>query len=113
MNILVTVDGQRVKVNQDQINFVEGSKRHVKFIFHLSKEWQNLALIAIFAQDGVAHSRPIENNCAFIPVEIKSGVCDLSLFGTAGSIMATTDHVRLFIQEDISNIKETNNIGGV
>lgn len=113
MEILITVDGQRVKVSQDQINLIEGSRHYVRFIFHLSKEWQNLALIAIFAQDGIAHPQPVKNNCVFIPAEIKKGVCDLSLFGTAGSIMATTDHVRLFIQEDISNIKETNNIGGV
>lgn len=100
MDILVTVEGQKMKLAACQSHCIAGSKSFVKFRFTLSEEWKNLAVCAVFEQGGKKVYQALSDGCAYLPNEITKGICNMGLLGFGGTITATTNLVRLIIEDD-------------
>lgn len=119
MDILVTVEGQKMKLASNQTHHIEGSSQFVKFIFNLSDEWSGLDSNVQFIQNGEAYGQKLDGSgnkkYAFLPNGIIEGECKMVLYGGDGTIRATTNYIPLSIGKDISalstlseNISRTN-----
>lgn len=106
MDILVIVDGQRLKLAANQSHHIEGSNQFVKFRFDLSDEWKGLATHVQFIQNGEAYGQILDgewnNKYAFLPNGIAEGECKMVLWGGNGDVRATTNYITLIIGKDIS-----------
>ena len=106
MDILVTVEGQKMKLASNQTHHIEGSSQFVKFIFDLSDEWVGLDSNVQFIQNGEAYGQKLDGSgnkkYAFLPNGITEGECKMVLYGGDGTIRATTNYIPLSIGKDIS-----------
>lgn len=106
MDILVTVEGQKMKIASNQTHHIEGSSQFVKFIFDLSDEWVGLDSNVQFIQNGEAYGQKLDGSgnkkYAFLPNGITEGECKMVLYGGDGTIRATTNYIPLSIGKDIS-----------
>lgn len=114
MNILVTVEGQKMRIATDQQRHIEGSKRFVRFRFDLSEEWHDMIIFANFVQGDKLYPVQLDSSaCAYLPSEVREGNCLLVLYGgtsgkqtsedDAGSVIkATTEPLFLDIGKDIT-----------
>ena len=90
--VYINVSGQRLSAAPSCGGFVDGSQRFVRFIFYLGEDWEGLTVAAQFAQSGTAYNVLLdEQNCAYLPPEIKEGTFSLTIRGTAGDVIATTN----------------------
>lgn len=102
MDILINVMNQKLKIATNMKNYVAGSQEFVRFIFNLPSEWDNLLTFAQFSQNGVSYNQYLdEDNSVYLPSEIVSGTCTLTLYGSGGNTIGTTDHLTLSIDENI------------
>ena len=102
MEIVVDVIGQRLRLPANLKDYVEGSQNFVQFKFEFSEEWDGLTVFAQFGQLGNYYNVYLDNNnSAYLPAEIVNGTCTLSLFGSYGNIVATTNHLSLRIDKGI------------
>lgn len=102
METLINVENQTLSMQTTPKDFVEGSQQYIKFKFDLQDEWQNLTVFAQFKQNGVAYNTYLDNNnCVFLPSEIGQGFCTLTLYGTKGNTIATTNYLNLRIDKNI------------
>jgi len=105
MDILVNVVNQKLKIATNLRSFVEGTQNFVHFVFNLPDEWLTLGYNKIFAQfiqNGTGYNTYLdENYSCYLPPEIVAGNCSLLLYGTAGSIRATTNAVVLTIDDNM------------
>ena len=106
MDILVTVEGQKMKLASNQTHHIEGSSQFVKFVFDLSDEWVGLDTNVQFIQNGEAYGQKLDGSgnkkYAFLPNGITEGECKMVLYGGDGTIRATTNYIPLSIGKDIS-----------
>ena len=114
MDILVTVEGQKMKIATNQRRYTEGSKQFVQFRFDLSEEWHDMIIFANFVQgDKLYPVRLNDSACAHLPSKVKEGNCLLVLYGgtsgkqtsenDAGSVIkATTEPLFLDIGKDVT-----------
>ncbi len=114
MDILVTVEGQKMKIATNQRRHIEGSKQFVRFRFDLSEEWRDMIIFANFVQGNVLYPVQLDSTaCAYLPSEVKEGNCLLVLYGgtsgkqtsenDAGSVIkATTEPLFLDIGKDVT-----------
>ena len=106
MDILVTVEGQKMKLASNQTHHIEGCSQFVKFIFNLSDEWSGLDSNVQFIQNGEAYGQKLDGSgnkkYAFLPNGIIEGECKMVLYGGDGTIRATTNYIPLSIGKDIS-----------
>lgn len=65
--------GRPPKIADDSIEFVQ-------LQFHLPEEWASLLLVAQFTQSETYNMLMTDDRC-FLPVELKAGLCKVSLFG--------------------------------
>ena len=109
MDILVTVEGQKMKLASNQTHHIEGSSQFVKFIFDLSDEWVGLDSNVQFIQNGEAYGQKLDGSgnkkYAFLPNGITEGECKMVLYGGDGTIRATTNYIPLSIGKDISALR--------
>ena len=109
MDILVTVEGQKMKLASNQTHHIEGSSQFVKFIFNLSDEWNGLDSNVQFIQNGEAYGQKLDGSgnkkYAFLPNGITEGECKMVLYGGDGTIRATTNYIPLSIGKDISALR--------
>ena len=90
--VYINVSGQKRSAAPSCGGFVDGSQRFVRFIFYLGEDWEGLTVAAQFAQSGTAYNVLLdEQNCAYLPPEIKEGTFSLTIRGTAGDVIATTN----------------------
>lgn len=90
--VYINVSGQKLSAAPSCGDFVDGSQRFVRFIFYLGEDWEGLTVAAQFAQSGTAYNVLLdEQNCAYLPPEIKEGTFSLTIRGTAGDVIATTN----------------------
>ena len=102
MEIIIDVVNQRLKLPTNLKDYVEGSQNFVYFVFKFDSEWDNLKTFAQFGQNGKVYNVYLdENNGVYLPPEITNGTCSLSLYGTYGNVVATTNHVTLRIDKGI------------
>lgn len=102
MEIEVDVINQRLKLPTNLKDYVEGSQNFVRFIFKFTKEWENLKVFVQFGQNGSVYNVYLDKeNGAYLPKEIVNGTCTMSLYGTYGRIVGTTNHVTLRVDKGI------------
>lgn len=102
MEVLINVDGQKLKMSTNLKSYVAGSQEFVKFIFNTSEDWNDLIIFAQFQQNGKAYSVYLDDeNSVFLPAEIVSGKCLLMLYGSNSTTIGTTEYLTLLIDENM------------
>lgn len=102
MNVQVNVTNQKLRIVTNLKTIVSGSQEFVKFEFFLDKDWDGLTIFAQFRQEDTAYNKYLnEENCVYLPPEIKPGNCMLMLYGTKELVIATTNYVNLIIDENM------------
>lgn len=98
MDILVNVVNQKLKIATNQKMFVEGTQKFIRFIFNLPVEWKDLIVFAQFSQDGSGYNDFLdENYSVYLPPEIKTGKCYLTIYGTRGDVVAISDSLEITV----------------
>jgi len=99
MEILVRVVNQKLKIRTDMRHIVSGTKQFVRFIFDIPDQFAALAPHAQFVQGENIYDVELSSNDwgCYLPWELNTGVCTLSLYGIDGDIIGTTDCVDLQI----------------
>ena len=96
MDIFITVDKQKMRCNNNVRSFVAGTQEFVLFNFLLSDEWDNLTTYAQFTQNGKSYNVYLDSDdSAYLPPEIKEGICNLALRGTRENTIAVTEPIKL------------------
>lgn len=109
MEIIVDVVNQRLKLSANYKDYVEGSQNFVRFMFKFTENWNGLKVFAQFYQDGNTYDVFLDSdNSVYLPREITNGTCTMSLYGTNGKIIGTTNHVQLRIDKGI--VENTDNV---
>lgn len=98
MDILVNIVNQKLKIAANQKTLVEGTQKFIRFIFILPVEWKDLVVFAQFKQNDVGYNIFLdEYNAAYLPPEIVTGTCVLTIYGTRDDVVAVSDSVELSI----------------
>lgn len=105
MEILVNVQGQSLSC-KSYCDTVDGTQEFIKFRFDLSDDWANLLIFAQFKQGSDAYNVYLDDDkCAFLPSEIKEGAYSVTLYGTGGDVVATTN-TRVFRLQHSQLVKD-------
>jgi len=110
MNIVVNVVNQKLKIATNLRSYVAGTQQFIRFIFNLTDEWDGLSPFAQFIQNGEGYNVYLDSDSScYLPSEITSGECILLLYGSNGTVIATTNAVVLTLDENmlISDAKST------
>ena len=100
MDIYVSVANQKLKIATNLKNLVAGTKDFIRFIFELTDDWQNLHPFVQFKQNDVTYNQYLdEEDSAYLPAEITSGTCTMTLYGSNGKTVATTNYITLQIDD--------------
>lgn len=101
MNIQVNVINQKLKIASNIKTLVAGTQEFIRFEFIFDDGWESLMTFAQFRQNGSAYNKYLdENNSVYLPPEITSGECELSLYGSYGNVIAITDSIRMSVSEN-------------
>lgn len=101
MNIQINVINQKLRLATNLKNYVAGSQEFVQFTFNISEEWDDLLPFAQFIQNGSTYNIYLDsNNSVYLPSEIQAGICELTLYGNNGRVIATTNKLKLNIAEN-------------
>lgn len=101
MSTYINVLNQKLTLPSTCNRFVSGSQEFVQFKFNLSENWNDLLVLAQFAQKGKSYNQYLDNeNCVYLPSEIQEGQCTLMLYGTGNSTIATTNYLILKIEKN-------------
>lgn len=101
MDIGINVVNQQLRTTTNLRTFVSGSQNFVRFVFDLPEEWNDLLTFAQFAQNGIAFNQYLdEENSVYLPSEIEAGTCTLTLYGSGGEVIATTNYLTLTVNEN-------------
>lgn len=100
MEIFVNVTNQKLSIASSFCNVVSGSQEFVKFKFILGSEWDDLLPFAQFIQNGATYNSYLSTDkTVYLPPEIVAGVCQMTLYGTNGGVVATTNRLELKVAE--------------
>ena len=109
MDIIIAVEGQRLRPVTNLKSLVSGTQEFIKFIFTLDSDWATLTptngsnnhTFAQFVQDGNAYNAFLDRNYSvYLPSEITEGTCTLMLYSTSGTVKATSNYLTLTINEN-------------
>lgn len=101
MDIYVSVDNQKLRVATNLKNLISGTQQFIRFIFELSEDWDGLHPFVQFRQDDVGYNQYLDaENSAYLPSEIQPGTCTMMLYGSNGTIKATTNYITFTIDEN-------------
>lgn len=110
MNIQINVINQKLRLATNLKNYVAGSQEFVQFTFNISEEWDELLPFAQFIQNGSTYNVYLDsNNSVYLPSEIQAGICEVTLYGNNGRVRATTNKLKLNIDEN-SIVVDANSI---
>lgn len=85
MNILVKVNGQKLRIPANCKKLVYGTRNFVKFCFSFSQEWGELDKYARFAQgDNVYDVRIDDKNICYLPASTTVGNLVVMVYGVGG-----------------------------
>ena len=99
MRINVEVVNQNLLIPPEDKYVVEGTQEFIEFHFNLRNGWENLVVFAQFIQEDKAYNVYLdEDNNAFLPAEIESGILHVVLYGTAGDVIAISNNLRMRVQ---------------
>lgn len=101
MNIQINVINQKLRLATNLKNYVAGSQEFVQFTFNISEEWDDLLPFAQFIQNGSTYNIYLDSsNSVYLPPEIQAGICEVTLYGNNGRVIATTNKLKLNIDEN-------------
>lgn len=101
MEVLIDVFAQKMRIKANSRFFSAGTQKFIKFTFNLSSDWNGLTVFAQFVQNGAGYNKYLDSNkSVYLPIEIVSGKCDMILYGSKNDVIATTNYLTLFINED-------------
>lgn len=101
MNIQINVINQKLRLATNLKNYVAGSQEFVQFTFNISEEWDDLLPFAQFIQNGSTYNVYLDSsNSVYLPSEIQAGICEVTLYGNNGRVIATTNKLKLNIDEN-------------
>lgn len=110
MDIEVKVIGQKLRIPSNLKIFSPNSQEFVKFIFDMTPDWDGLTVFAQFRQGEETYNIYLdEDNSVMLPNELTHGRCYLTLYGTEGNTVGTSNCIELFI-DDSRFIASTSNI---
>lgn len=99
MEVQVYLSGQQLKIRGKTI-LASGTNLFVGFKFELDDVWKDLRPFCQFRQNGVAYNIFLdENDTAYLPREIKGGICEMMLYATDNQHIATTAPLVLHITD--------------
>lgn len=102
MEITINVVNQKLRLATNLRDYVSGSQNFVRFIFNLSEDWDDLYPFTQFIQNGTTYNIYLDSeNSVYMPPEIQPGECRLTLYGANNGIKATTDTLRLEIDQSM------------
>lgn len=102
MTVFVNLINQKLKISTNLKSFVDGTQNFIRFSFNLNEDWDNLLIFAQFSQNGKAYNLYLDDdNCVYLPPEIRAGNCTLMLYGTGNNTIATTNYLTLRLDENI------------
>ena len=91
MDILMSVQGQSLR-NRSYSEMVSDTQEFIKFKFNLSDDWKDLLVFAQFTQGEDSYNVYLDDDkSVYLPAEIKEGAYTLTLYGTGGNVVATTN----------------------
>lgn len=91
--MIIKVNGQHMTVDE-RLRPVSDSQEFVKFKFEFSDEWADLLKFAQFKQGTESYNVYLDDSLeCYLPSEITSGTCTLSVAGSKDDIFATTDGI--------------------
>lgn len=111
MELLINVINQKLKLASNLKSLVAGTQKFIKFTFNLPDDWNGLHPFAQFIQGTNSYNDYLdENNSVYLPSEIEKGVCKILLYGSDGTIIATTNYLEITIDENflVSDASSTN-----
>lgn len=76
----IVVEDQSLRWYGRPPKIADNSIKFVQFQFHLPEEWASLMIVAQFTQSETYNMLMTDDRC-FLPVELKAGLCQVSLFG--------------------------------
>ena len=96
MDIHVNVINQRLKISRNIKSVVAGSNKFVRFVFHLSDDWNGLTTIVKFIQNGSEFTTDLdEGNAVYLPNEIIAGDFTIGIRGIDSDRIATTSPITM------------------
>ena len=111
MELLINVINQKLKLASNLKSLVAGTQKFIKFTFNLPDDWNGLHPFAQFIQGTNSYNDYLdENNSVYLPSEIEKGVYKILLYGSDGTIIATTNYLEITIDENflVSDASSTN-----
>lgn len=101
MELLINVINQKLKLATNLKSLVAGTQQFIKLIFNLPDEWDGLLAFAQFIQNGSTYNIYLDSsNSVYLPPEIQAGICEVTLYGNNGRVIATTNKLKLNIDEN-------------
>ena len=101
MTILINVVNQDLRLMTPFKALVSGTQKFIRFKFMLNEIWENVMPFAQFVQNDVGYNVYLdEDNCAYLPTEIKDGTFTLMLYGAGEEVIATTNYLRIKINKN-------------
>lgn len=76
----IVVEDQSLRWYGRPPKIADNSIEFVQFQFHLPEEWASLLIVVQFTQSETYNMLMPDDRC-FLPVELKAGLCQVSLFG--------------------------------
>lgn len=108
MDIQVNVVGQKLRIYTNYLRVIDGSQNFIRFVFAFDNSWSSLTKYAEFTQDGTSYSIYLDSDSsAYLPVEITSGTCTLTVYGTGSGVIATTGSATLRVERCIITNSES------
>lgn len=91
--MIIKVNGQHMTVDE-RLRPVSDSQEFVRFKFEFSEEWADLLKFVQFKQGTESYNVYLDDTLeCYLPSEITSGTCTLSVAGSKDDIFATTDGI--------------------
>jgi len=101
MTVYVDVVGQTLIVPNRMV-YIEGTQEFIRFTFNLDDDWKGLTTFAQFVQDGVPYNKYLDSTYSvYLPSEIVSGICTLTIYGTGDGRIGTASYLTLKIDPNI------------
>lgn len=101
MTILINVVNQDLRLMTPFGALVSGTQKFIRFKFMLNEIWKDVMPFAQFVQNDVGYNVYLdEDNCVYLPTEIKDGTFTLMLYGAGEEVIATTNYLRIKINKN-------------
>ncbi len=101
MDITAKVIGQSIIMPVNTRGMIAKAEDYVRFVFIMSKEWDDLTVMAQFQQFGNTYDVYLDDEGgAKLPSSIVDGACTIALLGVGGNTIATTGTTKILVKKN-------------